>query len=106
MSLTVENVARTKPTPAQRRSERLNLRLTSEEAAIVRQAAAERKQSVTAFVVEAALAARDRALSEDRRLVLANAVFDCLVAEMSEDDEPIEALVQLLKRPRKLELPE
>ena len=90
----------------ERRSRRLDLRLTPTEEALIRQAAAGRRQSVTEFLVEAALAAADQALPDDRRIVLMNKVFDRLVDELDGPEQAIPALAQLIKRPRRFQLPE
>jgi uncharacterized protein (DUF1778 family) len=92
--------------PGERRSERLDLRVTPSEAAFIRQAAASRRQSVTEFLTEAAVAAAARAVQEDRRVVLMNEVFDRLVAELDEPAKVVPALAALLKRPRQVELPD
>jgi uncharacterized protein (DUF1778 family) len=94
------------PGGGEQRSERLNLRVTPTEAAEIRQAAEARRQSVTEFLVEAATAYAERAMTEDRRLVLMNEVFDRLVEEMDGPDQPVDALVELIKRPRRVQLPE
>jgi len=88
------------------RSQRFNLRATPSQDAIIRQAAAARRMSVTDFMLEASLAEAQRALHEDRRLVLMNEVFDRLAEELDESDEPVQALVELIKRPRTLRMPE
>src|SRR5512144_1295219 len=94
------------PGAGEQRTERFNLRVTPTEAAKIRQAAEARRQSVTEFLVEAATAHAERAMTEDRRLVLMNEVFDRLVEEMDGPDHPVDALVELIKRPRRVQLPE
>jgi uncharacterized protein (DUF1778 family) len=90
----------------ERRSRRLDLRVTPTEEALIRQAAAGRRQTVTEFLVEAALTAADRAIQDDRRIVLMNEVFDRLVDELDEPEQAIPALAQLINRPRRLKLPD
>lgn len=107
MSITLERPeSAVEPARTQPKTERFNLRATADEAAIIRQAAAARRQSVTEFLIESALTAANHALSEDRRQVLANAVFDRIAEELAEEPKTIEALAALLKRPRKVQLPE
>jgi len=90
----------------ERRSERLDLRVTPTEASFIRQAAASRRQSVTEFLTSAAIQAAERAIEQDRRVVLMNEVFDRLVDEMDGLEEVVPALANLIKRPRRLKLPE
>jgi uncharacterized protein (DUF1778 family) len=92
--------------PGERRSERLDLRVTPTEASFIRQAAASRRQSVTEFLTAAAIQAAERAIEQDRRVVLMNEVFDRLVDEMDGPEEVVPALANLIKRPRRLKLPE
>lgn len=61
---------------------------------------------MTEFLVAAAAAAADRAIQDKRRIVLMNEVFDRLVGEFDEPEQVIPALAQLMKRPRRLTLPE
>jgi len=90
----------------ERRSERLDLRVTPSEAAFIRQAAASQRQSVTEFLTSAAVAAATTAADQERRVVLMNEVFDRLVDELDEPEQAIPALAALIKRPRRLRMPE
>lgn len=90
----------------ERRSRRLDVRVTPTEEALIRQAAARRRQSVTEFLVDAALNTAERTIDDERRTVLMNEVFDRLVDEMEEPGQAIPALAQLINRPRRLKLPE
>jgi uncharacterized protein (DUF1778 family) len=101
-----QTMATTETPVGERRSRRLDLRVTPTEEALIRQAATGRRQSVTEFLVEAALTAADRAIQDDRRIVLMNEVFDRLVDELDEPEQVIPALAQLIKRPRRLQLPD
>jgi uncharacterized protein (DUF1778 family) len=90
----------------QARSERFNLRATPAEAALVRQAAYARRQSVTEFLLTAGLAEARVAVSENERLEVAAAVYDRLAHELQEEPgEIVDALVDALKQPRRLRLP-
>jgi uncharacterized protein (DUF1778 family) len=91
---------RAAPKSAGQRTERLGLRLTPDELAQIRQGAEARRMSITAFIIEAALSSVDRAISEDRRTVVANAVFDRLVDEMEEPAQVIDSLAKLLTERR------
>jgi uncharacterized protein (DUF1778 family) len=48
----------------------------------------------------------ERTIEDERRIVLMNEVFDRLVEEMEEPEQAIPALAQLIKRPRRVKLPE
>lgn len=91
---------RSVPKPAGQRTERLGLRLTPDELAQIRQGAEARRMSVTAFIIEAALNSVERAITEDRRTVVANAIFDRLVNEMEEPAQVIDSLAKLLTERR------
>ena len=56
--------------------------------------------SVSAFMIDAALSSVDQAIAEDRRIVVANAVFDRIVDEMAEPEDFIDSLADLLKNRR------
>ena len=102
-----EHHQRSVPKPAAPRTERLGLRLTPDELAQIRQGAEARRMSVTAFIIEAALNSVEGAINEDRRTVVANAVFDRLVDEMEEPAQIIDSLARLLtERRRRVRLPE
>lgn len=89
------------------RSERFNLRATPAEAALVRQAAYSRRQSVTEFLLTAGLAEARVAVAENERLEVAAAVYDRLARELKDEPgEVVDALVEALKQPRRLQLPE
>jgi uncharacterized protein (DUF1778 family) len=87
------------------RVERINLRATSSEAALIRQAAMASRMTVTEFMLGASVDAAKRALDEDRRLEVIGEVYDRLSAELQEPGEVVDALVEMIKRPRRLDLP-
>ena len=78
--------------PGEHRSERLDLRVTPTEASFIRQTAASRRQSVTEFLTSAAIQVAERAIEQDRRVVLMNEVFDRLVDEMDGPEEVVPML--------------
>jgi|SRR5208337_523024 len=102
MSITTSNAEQdtAAPAPTTQRTERLGLRLTPDELARIRLGAEARRMSVSAFMIDAALNTVDQAIAEDRRIVVANAVFDRIVDEMAEPDEIIDSLAELLKNRR------
>jgi uncharacterized protein (DUF1778 family) len=89
----------------ERRSERIDLRVTPSQAAFIRQAAASRRQTVTEFLTDAAVRAATAAAEEERRVVLMNEVFDRLADELDEPEEVIPTLAALIQRPRRLQMP-
>lgn len=89
----------------ERRTDRLNLRVTPTEGALIRQAS-ERYGSITKFLVESARKEADQGLYEDRRTILSNEVFDRLAERLADDEDTVEALVELIRRPRRVQMPE
>ncbi|HUK71360.1 MAG TPA: DUF1778 domain-containing protein [Streptosporangiaceae bacterium] len=102
MSITTSNVEHDNPAmgSASQRTERFGLRLTPDELARIRQGAEARRMTVSAFMVDAALNSVDQTIAEDRRIVVANAVFDRIVDEMYEPAKVIDSLAELLKNRR------
>jgi uncharacterized protein (DUF1778 family) len=105
-SQTTDTASESGLSAGERRSERIDLRVTPSEAAFIRQAAASRRQSVTEFLTAAAVQAASVAAEEERRVVLMNEVFDRLVDELDEPEQAIPALAELIRRPRRLRMPE
>ena len=75
----------------------LNLRPSATDAALVRQAAEARRMSVSQFVLEAAVAEAQRAMSHDRSAAVINEVFDRLEAALAEAEDSVDALGDLIK---------
>ena len=84
------------------RRHRLEVRVTPEQDALIRQAATLEDRTVTAFVLETVTARAARVVREHRDLILANDVFDRFIAELDKPASPIPELVELFERHPKL----
>jgi uncharacterized protein (DUF1778 family) len=82
------------------RTRRIDVRVTSEQDAIIREAAAAAGQTVTAFLLSAA-EERARSLLESRRhLVLSERAFDALTTTLDAPAEPVPEMIELFRLPR------
>jgi uncharacterized protein (DUF1778 family) len=82
------------------RSQRIDVRVTDEQNAIIREAAAVAGQTVTAFLLSAA---EDRArglLEERRHLVMTRAAFAKFAAALEEPAEAVPPMSELFELPR------
>lgn len=79
--------------------ERLDVRLTSEDDARIRQAADARGMSVTNFVVSSARAAAEDVLADRRHFFLDDEAWEELQRRLSRPPETKPELVDLLHRP-------
>jgi uncharacterized protein (DUF1778 family) len=84
------------------RRHRLEVRVTPEQDALIRQAADLEETTVTAFVLETATARAKRVVKQHQDLVLSNEAFDRFIAELDKPAEPVPQLVELFKRNPKL----
>ena len=83
----------------QARSDRLEVRTTDEQNALIRQAAALRGWTVTQFVLDSAVERAEQVLREQRTLTLPNKVFDAFMAALDGPAEAVPELVDLFNRP-------
>ncbi len=86
--------------PSTTRSQRIDIRVTDEQNAIIREAATVAGQTVTAFLLSAA---EDRArglLDERRHLVMSNAAFARFAAVLDQPAEAVSAMTELFGLPR------
>ena len=90
----------TADTNQKRKSETLNLRIDAETRAVIARAAAARHTSVTAFVTDAAFAAAQRELLDQRFLDVGADVFDAVEALLAAPPRPSKRLVALLRDDR------
>ena len=74
-------------TAAARRTERIELRATAEEAERINLAAQAQHLSVSAFVVQAATKAADRVLARTDQTLMPAEQFDALIASLDEPDD-------------------
>ena len=87
------------------RTQRFNLRSTASDGALIRQAAMLRRMTVTEFMLNASVEEAKRALNEDRRLEVLGEVYDRLSAELDEPGQVVDAMVDMIKQPRRLQFP-
>lgn len=84
------------------RRHRLEVRVTPEQDALIRQAADMEGATVTCFVLDTVTARADRVMKQRRDLVLSNEAFDRFMAELDKPADPVAELVELFKRHPKL----
>ena len=90
------------PSAAPARRHRLEVRVTPEQDALIRQAADLEDTTVTAFVLETATARAKRVVKQHQDLVLSNEAFDRFIAELDKPAERVPELVELFKRNPKI----
>jgi uncharacterized protein (DUF1778 family) len=89
-----------KKVPVKRsRSDRLEVRTTDEQNALIREAAALRGWTVTQFVLDTVVERAEQVLREQRTLTLPNKVFDTFMAALDGPAEAVPELVDLFNRP-------
>lgn len=81
------------------RDTRWNLRIAGEADALVRQAATERRQNLTDFVIGAALIEAERVLADRTRFLLDDAAWAELAALLDQPVQPNPGLERLFSRP-------
>lgn len=79
------------------------MRVSAERAELIRQAAAARGESVTGFVLEAAVRAAEDELAVQRETLVPAAFFEQLLAALDGEDEAPPELQALAGRPRVFE---
>ncbi len=82
---------------------RLNLRLTSSDDELIRQAAAHTGQSVSEFLTTSAVERAHDILASQRSFVLDDATWDRFVALLEAPVRPDPRLVELFARPSRLD---
>jgi len=87
-------------TPSRRH--RLEVRVTPEQDALIRQAADLEDTTVTAFVLDTVTTRAKRVLRQHQDLVLSNEAFDRFIAELDKPAKPVPQLVDLFERHPKL----
>ena len=85
-----------------RQRHRLEVRVTPEQDALVRQAADLEGTTVSTFVLGTVTARADRVVRQHRDVVLTNEAFDRFIAELDKPAAPVDELVELFKRYPKL----
>jgi uncharacterized protein (DUF1778 family) len=89
-------------TATRSRRHRLEVRLTPEQDALIRQAADLEDTTVSAFVLETVTAKANRVVRQRRDVVLSNDAFDRFIAELDKPAERVHELVELFRRNPKL----
>ena len=81
---------------------RIEVRVTPEQDAVIRQAAELEDTTVTNFVLDTVTARARKVIKANQDLVLSNEAFDRFLAELDRPPEPVPELVRLFKRHPKL----
>jgi uncharacterized protein (DUF1778 family) len=84
------------------RRHRLEVRVTAEQDALIRQAADLEDTTVTAFVLDTVTSRAKRVVRQHRDLVLSNEAFDRFITELDKPAKPVPELVELFKKHPKL----
>lgn len=87
-------------TPSRR--QRLEVRVTPEQDALIREAADLEHTTVTAFVLETVTGRAKRVLKQHQDLVLSNKAFDRFITELDKPATAVPELVELFKKNPKL----
>lgn len=84
------------------RRHRLEVRVSPEQDALIRQAADLEDTTVTAFVLETVTSRARRVVKEHQDLVLSNEAFDRFMIELDQPAKPVPELVELFRKHPKL----
>jgi len=90
------------PAVTSSRRNRLEVRVTPEQDALIRQAADLEDTTVTAFVLDTVTTRAKRVVKQHQDLVLSNDTFDRFIAELDKPAKPVPELVKLFKKYPKL----
>jgi len=91
------------PKPAEQlRRHRIEVRVSPEQDALIREAAELEDTTVTAFVLDSVTARARKVVKDHRDIVLSNEVFDRFIAELDKPAEIVPALVELFRRSPKI----
>jgi uncharacterized protein (DUF1778 family) len=93
----MSEAARTEP-----RRHRLEVRVTAEQDALIRQAADLEDTTVTAFVLDTVTNRARKVIKSSQDLVLSNEAFDRFLAELDKPAEVVPELVELFRRNPKI----
>lgn len=86
------------PAATSSRRHRIEVRVTPEQDALIRQAADLEDTTVTAFVLDTVTSRARRLIKQSHDLVLSNEAFDQFLAELDKPAEVVPELVALFKR--------
>jgi uncharacterized protein (DUF1778 family) len=88
--------------PIKTRRHRLEVRVTPEQDALIRQAADLEETTVTAFVLDTVTTRAKGVVKQHQDLVLSNQAFDRFITELDKPAEAVPELVDLFKKNPKL----
>ena len=88
--------------PTSGRRHRLEVRVTPEQDALIRQAADLEDTTVSAFVLDTATARAKKVLKQHQDLALSNDAFDRFLAELDKPAQSVPELVELFRQNPKL----
>ena len=80
------------------RRHRLEVRVTPEQDALIRQAADLEDTTVTAFVLDTVTTRARKVIKQSQDLILSNDAFDRFIAELDKPAKPVPELVELFRR--------
>ena len=86
------------PTVTPARRHRLEVRVTPEQDALIRQAADLEDTTVTAFVLDTVTSRAKRVVRQHQDLVLSNEAFDRFIAELDGPGQPVPELIELFRK--------
>ena len=92
----------TEPAPKASRRHRLEMRVTPQQDAVIRQAAQLENTTVTAFVLDTATNRAHNVIRKHADLVLSNDPFDRFITELDKPAQVVPELAQLFERNPKL----
>ncbi len=81
---------------------RIEVRVTPEQDALIRQAADIEDTTVSGFVLDTVTSRARRVIRDHQDLILSNEAFDRFIAELDKPAKPVPELVELFKRHPKL----
>ncbi|MDQ6614683.1 MAG: DUF1778 domain-containing protein [Actinomycetota bacterium] len=79
------------------RRHRLEVRVTREQDALIRQAADLEDTTVTAFVLGTVTTRARKVIKQNQDLILSNDAFDRFIAELDKPAEPVPELIELFR---------
>ena len=86
---------------AKRKSQRIEARVTEDDARVIARAAALLNASVSSFVVDAALEKAETVVARADRTIMPAAQFEEMICAL-DDPTPVPELVALINRPRRI----
>jgi uncharacterized protein (DUF1778 family) len=88
----------TEPASKASRRQRLEMRVTPQQDAVIRQAAQLENTTVTAFVLDTATARAHKVIRKHADLLLSNDAFDRFIAELDKPAQVVRELAKLFER--------